>query len=165
MLADGVNYIEDMLYKQLVSAIGKELTPVDFNSYMRYHARKLFRAEYQPRPFCFAIRRPDHTPEGVLSIEAQQHDGSLLSDPIQTIVAWAPATHSMRFALDASTDVRFNGDRFLLHGYIQQQFSGSTGVSLSLTARARQFSSFIVLIGTILSTDSCSFRIDLKRAA
>jgi hypothetical protein len=27
-LADGVNYIEDMLYKQLVSAIGKELTPV-----------------------------------------------------------------------------------------------------------------------------------------
>ena len=32
MLADGVNYIEDMLleFKQLVSAIGKELTPMDF---------------------------------------------------------------------------------------------------------------------------------------
>jgi hypothetical protein len=49
---------------QLVSAIGHEVTPVDFANYQRYHNRKLMREEYVPRPFMYAIRRPDHDPEG-----------------------------------------------------------------------------------------------------
>jgi hypothetical protein len=49
---------------QLVSAIGHEVTPVDFANYQRYHNRKLLREEYVPRPFMYAIRRPDHDPEG-----------------------------------------------------------------------------------------------------
>lgn len=32
--SDGVDYIEDMLRKQLIAAIGKEVTPVDFANYM-----------------------------------------------------------------------------------------------------------------------------------
>lgn len=55
---DGVEYIESMLRKQLIAAIGKEVTPVDFANYMVYHNRKVFREEYQPQPFCYAIRRP-----------------------------------------------------------------------------------------------------------
>lgn len=62
---------------------------------------------------------------GVLSIEAQQDDGTL-ADPVQTIVAWAPATRPMKFALDAATNVLFHGDRFL-HGYVQQQFADYSG--------------------------------------
>lgn len=38
---DGVNYIEDMLRKQLIAAIGKEVTPVDFANYMVFHNRKV----------------------------------------------------------------------------------------------------------------------------
>ena len=34
------------------------------------------------------------------------------------------------------------------------QFSGQSGSSLSLVARARQFSSFIVLLGAIASADT-----------
>jgi hypothetical protein len=49
---------------QLVAAIGHEVTPVDFANYQRYHNRKLLRDEYVPRPFMYAIRRPDHDPEG-----------------------------------------------------------------------------------------------------
>lgn len=61
--ADGIDYIEQMLRNQLVAALGKEVGPVDFNNYMRYHYRKLFKTQYEPRPFCYAIRRPDHYPE------------------------------------------------------------------------------------------------------
>ena len=56
---------------------------MDFTNYQRFHNRKLFKKEYQPRPFCYAIRRPEHYPEGLLSIENQLSDGSI-PDPIYT---------------------------------------------------------------------------------
>ena len=43
--ADGVSYIEDMLRKQLIAAIGKEVQPKDFSDYLRFHNRKLFRTK------------------------------------------------------------------------------------------------------------------------
>ena len=66
----GVDYIENMLRKQLVSAIGKIVGPVDFTNYMRYHMRKVFRAEFQPKPFMHAVRRPEHSPEVRFSADA-----------------------------------------------------------------------------------------------
>lgn len=149
--ADGVDYIEAMLYKQLEAAIGKVLTPVDFTNYMRYHNRQIFKAEYEPVQFCYAIRRPDHYPEGILSIEAQLDDGSL-AEPILTTVRSSVATRPMYFSLDAATKVAFLGERYL-HAWVSHQFAGNSGLSLSLNARARQFSSFLVLVGTIASAD------------
>jgi hypothetical protein len=71
----------------------------------------------------------------------------------------------MKFALNAATKVRprlqdesnncqvsFGGDRFI-HAYVSHQFSGDTGAKLNVTARARQFSCFILLIGTITGPD------------
>lgn len=119
-VCDGVDYIELMLRRQLIAAVGKELSSVsqhsparasgeeqtqlrpfgcllsaltsrltalcrcpvlcvlccvlccqlDFAQYMRYHNRKLYRECFEPKPFCYAIRRPDHYPEGVISIES-----------------------------------------------------------------------------------------------
>ncbi len=140
-----------MLRKQLVAAIGREVTTTDFTNYQRFHNRKLFKQEYQPRPFCYAIRRPDHYPEGTLSIEAQLDDGAL-ADPIHTTVAWSPAARPMKFSIDASTQVQFGGDRFV-HGWVAHQFGGYSGLTLQLVARARQFSSFILLVGSIASAD------------
>lgn len=57
-----VDYIEFMLEQQLIAAVGKELQPKDFGEYMQFHARRLFASEYAPRPFVYAIRRPDHCP-------------------------------------------------------------------------------------------------------
>lgn len=54
----------------------------------------------------------------------------------------------MHFALDAATNVVFNGERYL-HGWVSHQFSGAPSLSVNLTARARQFSSFLVLVGVI----------------
>ena len=144
---DGVDYIEDMLRKQIVSAIGKIVTPVDFQNYMVYHNRKVFKDQYQPQPFCYAVRRPDHYPEGVLSIEAELHDGSI-PNPIHTICARSEAKTPLKFSIHAAANVSFTGEVFL-HAFVDHRFSGSSGMSLSLNARARQFSSFLVLIGKV----------------
>jgi hypothetical protein len=150
---DGINYVEHMLRKQLISAIGKEVTPVDFANYMVYHGRKIFKPEYAPQLFSYAVRLPDHFPEGTVGIDVDLADGSVAS-PIHTLVRHSfvsssdPDAKAMRFPINAATNVSFFGDRYL-HAYVSHQFSGQTGSSLSLVARARQFSSFILLVGTI----------------
>lgn len=145
--SDGVDYIEDMLRKQLIAAIGKEVTPVDFANYMTFHNRKIFRDEFQPQPFSYAIRRPDHYPEGVLSIESQLADGSI-ADPISTVVSRREATTPLKFSIHAAANVSFTGECYL-HAFVGHRFSGQSASQLSLNARARQFSSFLVLVGRI----------------
>jgi hypothetical protein len=59
----------------------------------------------------------------------------------------------MEFSLSAATRVRFGGDRHL-HAFLNHSFSGDGGAAgdgLRLVAQARQFSGFIVMIGTIAS--------------
>lgn len=148
--ADSIAYIERMLRDQLVAAIGKELTPADFTAYMDFHHGKLVKPEYRPLPFSYAIRRPEHYPEGVLSLEAGRGGAT---DAIATTVRRTEARRPMSFALDASTRVSFLGERYL-HAWISHQFSGQAAPALSLIARARQFSSFILLVGRIASADS-----------
>lgn len=146
---DAVNFIEEMLRSQLISAIGKTLSPADFHQYMRYHNRKIFKPEYLPQPFCYAIRRPEHYPEGVISIDATMHTTSSC-DPILTSVRKVTPIVPMSFALNAATKITFNGHRYL-HAWLNHSFEGDSGLSLSLNTRARQFSSFIVVLGRIQS--------------
>merc|ERR1712137_300973 len=147
----GVNYIENMLRTQLISAIGKIVTPVDFTNYMTYHNRKIFLPEYEPQKFCYAVRRPDHYPEGIVSIDCKLNDGSI-SEPISTMVNRQQLTRPMKFTLSAAATVSFFGERFI-HAWMGHQFSGDSGGSFSLSARARQFSSFILLVGNVIAAD------------
>jgi len=148
---DALAYVEDMLRKQLLAAIGKEVTPAEFADYMKFHNRRLFKEAYAPKPFCFAVRRSEkHGPEGTLSIE--EGEGSC---PIVTVAAQSSMANSpmMSFALNASTTVSFGGDRHL-HAWLSHQFSSDSGARLSLVARARQFSSMLVLVGRVASASS-----------
>jgi hypothetical protein len=147
-----VDYIEFMLEQQLVAAVGKVLQPKDFGEYMQFHARRLFANAYAPKPFVYAIRRPDHCPEGLLTIETDVGDGSL-EQPLQSIVSVSNAKSPMFFSLGAATRAALLGERYL-HGAILHQFSHQTDASLRLTARARQFSSFVLLAGKIASADT-----------
>lgn len=148
--AEGVNYIEDMLCKQIIAAIGCEVTADDFAEYMKFHNSRLFLAEYRPKPFCYAIRRPHHVPEGVISIEHQNGGGE---EPIHTHVRSLNGdTLLMRFALNAASEVVFKGARYL-HTYTMHQFSGHQSRIYTLHARARQFSSYVMMIGTLYSAD------------
>ena len=149
-------FIEDMIRAQLVSAVGKELRVSDFAQYMTFHNRKVFREQYQPRPFSFAVRRSaSHSPEGLVRIE-QHSEGSgdthALPEAIHTVCHSTGAGNSapMQFPLNASTTVHFGGERHV-HGWLAHRFSGQSMPKLSLVSQARQFSSYIVLIGRIAS--------------
>ncbi|CAJ1401548.1 unnamed protein product [Effrenium voratum] len=148
-------FIEEMLRKQLVAAIGKEVTPLDFAAYMRFHHRKLFAGHFAPEPFCAAVRRSQlHGPEGTLSIEAEEapFGAASIQTPISTSCCHGRIA-DMKIPLNASTEVSFTCE-VQLHAYLGHKFSSDTGSNLSLVARARQFSSFIVLLGRVTSATS-----------
>lgn len=149
---DGVDYIEDQLYEQLRAAVGKELSTEDFRSYMEFHYKKLFSPSFRPQPFSQAVRRPNHDPEGAVSVEMSRNSSNK-SAPIFTTCAKSEAQSPMTFAINASTKISFFGERHL-HAWVSYEFTGQRDFSLDLIARARQFSSFILLAGRITSVDS-----------
>jgi hypothetical protein len=59
----------------------------------------------------------------------------------------------MSFSLDASTNVTFGGSRYL-HAFLCHRFAGQAAPVLNLCARARQFSSFILMVGRITSAST-----------
>lgn len=148
--AQVVTAVEDMLAKQLSDAVGKELQPSDLDKYLAFHNRKLFRPEFAPQGFSYAVRRsPEHSPEGILSIET-----AIDRQPVLSCVRrrTAASESPLRCPLSASAEVRLFGTQYL-HALIQNRFSGQAPARLELAARARQFSSFILLIGNIAAAD------------
>ena len=150
--AGAMAYVEQLLRQQVVAAIGKEVTSGDFTEYMRYHLRKLLADAYAPRGFSYAVRRGEHSPEGTVSLE-QTAAGGGVAEPVVTVVRRMEAGAApMRFALNASSHVRFGGERFV-HSYICHRFSTEAMPSLQLVGRARQFSGFVLLVGAIGGAD------------
>lgn len=145
-----VDYIERMLRDQLKDAVGKTLTAADFADYIRFHQSRLFQAPYLPQPLCFAVRRPKHYPEGFVSIVPE--DGT---EPILASVRQIPSerTIPLHISLSSSTRVIVGGGRFV-HATVQHKFGSAKAQRLNLLARARQFSSFILLVGRIASVDT-----------
>ena len=97
-----------------------------------------------------------HSPEGTVSIEEAvvgPGGDSNINSPIVTMVASNAEPAPMTFPLNASTYVTFAGERHL-HAWLSHQFSGQSGCELSLVARARQFSSMLILIGRVSSATS-----------
>ena len=64
--------MQSALRRQLVEAIGSVVTPQDFEKYMEYHKRKLFRPEFRPRAFSYAVRRPSCAPQGLFVVVAAE---------------------------------------------------------------------------------------------
>ena len=110
--------------------------------YMLFHNKQLYGPAYQPAPFCQAIRRPDHYPDGTLSIEDRDNQ------PIYTTSRKLEEPLPMRFKINAATEVELGGERHV-HCYLGHSFQGQAGEVLSLCARARQFSSFMLLVGKL----------------
>ena len=152
-LENAIGYIEDMLTKQLIAAIGKEVQAKDFDQFMAFHNQKLLSSEYAPTPFCYAIRRPGHDPDGILSIECTSNNTDTI-DPIESIARSIPGESgpSIFIPIDAATSIEMTGPRYL-HGWIQHRFASSDRSQFSLIARARQFSSFVLLVGVMAGPD------------
>ena len=147
-----VNAVESMLEEQVRDAIGKTVSPTEFAKYMDFHNERLFREGVKPRGFCHAIRRPGAYPEGVLSIEDASSGKPL---PIKCISAHRISSKSedssilpVTFPLSAAADLTFYGDQYI-HSFVKHKFHRHSASKLSLAARARQFSSFVLLVGKL----------------
>jgi hypothetical protein len=139
-----MGYIEHMLTEQLVTAIGKRVEAKDLDQFVKYHNAKLL--DPPPQPFCQAIRRPAHYPDGILSIEGDNGDGKM--EPIDTLVRQVESSEPLQVPLNAATTLELTGNKYL-HGWVQHRFK-SSHKSYQLIARARQFSSFILVVGTMV---------------
>ena len=133
--------------------------------YLRATSRRLFLPAFEPRPLVFAVRRSSiAAPEGTMRLDAPVGDdihGGSPVEPVYAVSATLPAERfSMGFELSADSRVPFGGDVHV-HAYLTHRFSAaSTGFvarqprPINLIAKARQFSSFIVLVGRISSPTS-----------
>lgn len=148
---ESMNYIESLLKKQLIAAIGKEIGPKDLVEYMDFHYHKLFKKEYALNKFCYSIRRVDHYPEGILSIERENNEcipviTKLLDENVYK-------NQKIQFSINEATTIQTSGLKYI-HGWVDHCFSSNATKSLQLHARARQFSCFILVIGNLISSDT-----------
>ncbi|KAJ3024348.1 hypothetical protein HKX48_000023 [Thoreauomyces humboldtii] len=158
-----INDIEDTLQQQLIAAIGRHVTPRDFTQLARSQGQKLFKKQYAPTPFSFAVQRLGHSPEGAFSIEFQHEamlgkpKGAIMSSADRVVDSFSRTfTDSESTVMyvpisDSTTRVPFMGKR-TVHACLFHQFSDSGPLTLALKARARQFSSFILMAGRISSS-------------
>lgn len=157
---ESVEYIEFMLESQLIAAIGKSLQPSDFEDFFRSYLKKFLIHEFQPQPFCYSIRRPNHYPDGILSIESEHIEKQ--TEPILTLTKKInndTSEKKMHFAINAATKIEFIGNIYL-HAWMLHDFKGSyhqrpsNPGSFTLAARAKQFSNFLLMVGKISGPDS-----------
>mmetsp|Transcript_652 Transcript_652/g.1139 ORF Transcript_652/g.1139 Transcript_652/m.1139 type:complete len:988 (+) Transcript_652:115-3078(+) len=141
-----VDYIEYMLEQQLFAAIGKRVTTNDLEDFVRYHNARFLQPP--PKPFCYAIGRPNHYPFGVVSLE-KASDG----EPIHTLTRQVMSSPPLKVQLTAATTVNLTGKTHL-HGWMNFRSQGENiANSFQLVARARQFSSFLLVVGTMMGAD------------
>ena len=173
---EAMQYLEDLLHNQVVAALGREITSADFNEYMTFHQNKVFHANYRPNPFSHSIRRSQsHSPEGFISINVDSGVSRIATEPLYTLSRtqqYIPTTDTedatsavvpsslsssvsntsdlMSFSLSATTSVRMGGSRHL-HATVMHSFTNDVRMKYELVASARQFSSFILLLGRMSS--------------
>jgi len=138
---ESMSYIESMMENQLIAAIGKRLTPLDLDKFVKFYNAKLLRPT--PRPFSHAIRRPEHYPVGLLSIESDDGERECIHSHSREVVP----VSNLKIPLSAATVLELTGQQHL-HGYMNHRF-GTSNKRHQLIARARQFSAFILVIGNM----------------
>lgn len=151
--SQSVDHIENMLCTQLYNAIGKHVSSSDLDEFVRSYNQKLFSDLYAPEPFCYAIRRPNHYPDGFVSIEevGDGKEGDKHAMTFTRQLETSNGEYPMNIPINAATSVQFNGDLFL-HAWMLQRFQQKP--SFQLVSRARQFSSFLLLIGKLSGSDT-----------
>jgi len=142
---DSLAYVEHIMEEQLNNAIGRRITPNDLDNFVKFHNARLLSPT--PQPFSHAVRRPEHTPVGLVSIESSDDEHKCIHT--HTRVA---ANTTLQMPLNAATMLDLTGKQYL-HGWLNHRFE-QHHQSYRLVSRARQFSSFILVIGTMTGPKS-----------
>eukprot|EP01060_Flectonema_neradi_P028024 TRINITY_DN376_c0_g1_i3.p1 TRINITY_DN376_c0_g1~~TRINITY_DN376_c0_g1_i3.p1 ORF type:complete len:897 (+),score=219.34 TRINITY_DN376_c0_g1_i3:141-2831(+) len=151
-IEQAVEYVESMLRNQLIAAIGKEVTAVDFRNYMDFHNRKIFAKDFETRPFSYAVRTNDHSPDGFFSIEQVRQESGEIDQPVLSVVKKIEGGSPMKFSLNASSKVTFTGSQYI-HSVINYRFSTDVA-NYNLVASGRQFCGYVMVLGRIGGSDS-----------
>eukprot|EP00039_Didymoeca_costata_P015429 m.262612 g.262612 ORF g.262612 m.262612 type:complete len:1005 (+) comp16222_c1_seq36:2220-5234(+) len=138
--------LKNMVYNELNQAIGKHLVAKDFTDYMLFHNSKLFKPQFRPRAFCYNIQDGDSSPEGMISIESAEAGEGMES--IFTFSSKSCYQDPMKFALSAAANVSYTGNHYV-HAYALTNFAEMEPPHVNLVSRSRQFSSFILMVGTV----------------
>ena len=114
--------------------------------------------EYAPRPFSYAIRRPGHYPDGMLSIEGDFDGDTNTKEPIETLVRTIPGddpsspSPPIYIPVDAATKIEIRGPRYV-HGWMPHVWRHQSP-DYYLVARAHQYSSFMLVVGVMGGSDT-----------
>jgi serine/threonine protein kinase len=134
-----MNHVDEELRTSVISAIGKEITPAEFSECMNFFSGDL------ASQFMRWVRVPMKSPVGAVTIEGNP------GDLISTISRKIKISEPIVLRIEASTQASIT-PKCRVHGWIRYRFSGDSGLpseKLTLTARAKNFSSFFLFLGRI----------------
>lgn len=138
-------YIEGMLMQQLNDAIGKRIRVSDLDEFVRFHNKRFFNDAYAAEDFCYTIRRGNHYPDGLLTIaeKAESNNAITFTRRLTKRPFFIP--------INTSTSIEFQGNLYA-HTWMLQRYEKSP-LSFNIIARARQFSSFLLVLGKVSGTN------------
>ena len=115
------------------------------------HERKLFKPCYRPAPLTYAVRRSATAfPDGSLSLE--DSDRAPVAALSRRVDVPGDEPRAVRLPLGAATIIECQGETYA-HAYTARTFAGARPAPLQLVASARQFSSWILVLGTVTAVD------------
>jgi hypothetical protein len=138
-------HIEEMLMQQLNDAIGKRIAVSDLDEFVRFHNKRFFNETYAAEDFCYAVRRGNHYPDGLLSIEDGGSGNNAMTFTRRL------SKRPMFIPINSATSIKFEGDLYA-HAWMLQRYEKSP-LSFNIIARARQFSSFLLVLGKIAGSN------------
>ena len=166
--------IEDALVATILAAVSETLDEDSFARYMQHHNALVYADEYCPKEFCHIVRRGRRAegagakrralqpaaPEGVFSIERRSGrvfgKGAGAGGTIRVCSSVDGPARRFRVPVGSATEVAFRGECHV-HSYVQTVFDEATPPQHVLTARARQFSAFVLMLGTLGGDDGDVF--------
>jgi hypothetical protein len=142
---DGLEYLELVLKRQLILAVGNEVTPEDLDNYLLFSSRNMMREQYKPSPFAYAIRHPGASRVGTLTLQKNSH-------PIFTYAKKCGENVSLSFPLNPGTTVSLQSQMYV-HGWLLMTFDGMSEIATTtLHAQTRKFGGYILLVGRVTSS-------------
>ncbi|KAL7501535.1 hypothetical protein ACHAWT_009804 [Skeletonema menzelii] len=142
---ESMAYVENLMEEKLIDAIGKRITPDDLDSFVKFHNARLLSP--MPQPFSHAIRCPEHTPVGLVSIESSDEDHKCIHTHTRVV-----SNATLNMPLNAATMLELTGKQYL-HGWLNHRFE-KQHKEYRLVSRARQFSAYILVVGTMTGSNS-----------
>ena len=169
-----IRKIEEALVATILAAVSETLDEDSFARYMQHHNALVYADEYCPKEFCHIVRRGRRAegagakrralqpaaPEGVFSIERLSGRvvgrGAGAGESIRVCSSVDGPARRFRVPVGSATEVAFRGECHV-HSYVQTVFDEATPPQHVLTARARQFSAFVLMLGTLGGDDGDVF--------